>query len=383
MAKAPTLPTITGQFASSGQLNQAFRDIEDSFENTISRDGSTPNTMQADLDLNGNSLLNVDTIDVDNLSIAGLTVTDLASVPEWRSTWSGGVAYVENDLVKINGNVYICLTPHVSGTFSTDLSAARWELFVERGAAGAGTGDLVSTNNLSDVTNAATALANLGGQPLDPLLTDISNLTDPNADRLLFWDDSVGDIGWLTPSTGLSVSGTNIAVSGLTTSQISAATLVTESEGISSNDNDTTIPTSAAVKDYVDTAVSSVGSDAHTLLATVNTTSGTSQSATGLNLTGYKFLLCVVNGVSFNASDNLRIAGQQTSPASGGTGGVLYGHITVDLTSGLFWSTVSVVGPVTNSYVGLTGYSTATTTVTFAPSGAQFDAGSIRVYGAT
>lgn len=120
-----------------------------------------------------------------------------------------------------------------------------------------------------------------------------------------------------------------------------------------------------------------------TLLATVATTSGTSQSATSLVLTPYKFLLCVVNGVSFNVSDNLRIAGQQTSPASGSAAGVLYGHITVDLTSGLFWSTVSVVGPVTNSYVGLTGYSTATTTVTFAPAGAQFDAGSIRVYGVT
>jgi len=40
----------------------------------------------------------------------------------------------------------------------------------------------------------------------------------------------------------------------VTTSEIAASTLVIESEGISSNDNDTTIPTSAAVKDYVDTA---------------------------------------------------------------------------------------------------------------------------------
>lgn len=39
----------------------------------------------------------------------------------------------------------------------------------------------------------------------------------------------------------------------ITTSNIADATLVIESEGISSNDNDTTIPTSAAVKDYVDT----------------------------------------------------------------------------------------------------------------------------------
>ena len=34
---------------------------------------------------------------------------------------------------------------------------------------------------------------------------------------------------------------------------IDAAVAVTESEGIGSNDNDTTLPTSAAVKDYVDT----------------------------------------------------------------------------------------------------------------------------------
>lgn len=43
-----------------------------------------------------------------------------------------------------------------------------------------------------------------------------------------------------------------ICVSNLTTSEFAASTLVIESEGIASNDNDTTIPTSAAVKDYVD-----------------------------------------------------------------------------------------------------------------------------------
>ena len=38
----------------------------------------------------------------------------------------------------------------------------------------------------------------------------------------------------------------------VTFSDIAAAAIVTEAEGISSNDNDTTLPTSAAVKDYVD-----------------------------------------------------------------------------------------------------------------------------------
>lgn len=52
-----------------------------------------------------------------------------------------------------------------------------------------------------------------------------------------------------TPPSGGGV-GSSVAIG-----EIEAATLVIESEGISSNDNDTTIPTSAAVKDYVDTTV--------------------------------------------------------------------------------------------------------------------------------
>ena len=45
----------------------------------------------------------------------------------------------------------------------------------------------------------------------------------------------------------------------VTSSDIAAGTLVIESEGISSNDNDTTIPTSAAVKDFVDTTINAAG----------------------------------------------------------------------------------------------------------------------------
>ena len=45
----------------------------------------------------------------------------------------------------------------------------------------------------------------------------------------------------------------------VTSSEIAAGTLVTESESISSNDNDTTIPTSAAVKDFVDTTIAAGG----------------------------------------------------------------------------------------------------------------------------
>lgn len=39
-----------------------------------------------------------------------------------------------------------------------------------------------------------------------------SALVDPNADRILFWDDSAGVVDWLIPSTGLNVTGTTLTV---------------------------------------------------------------------------------------------------------------------------------------------------------------------------
>jgi len=38
----------------------------------------------------------------------------------------------------------------------------------------------------------------------------LQNLSDPNADRIMFWDDSSGALKWLTVSTGLSISDTTL-----------------------------------------------------------------------------------------------------------------------------------------------------------------------------
>lgn len=59
MAKRPTLTDITSGFASSTALNLNNTEIEAAFDNTVSRDGSSPNFMLADFDLNSNKLLNV------------------------------------------------------------------------------------------------------------------------------------------------------------------------------------------------------------------------------------------------------------------------------------------------------------------------------------
>jgi len=78
MAKQPTVTTISSGFASQSQLNTNFENIRDAFDNTLSLDGSAPNAMQGDLDLNDNDLLNVRAIYVDGVNV--LNVLDNVTV---------------------------------------------------------------------------------------------------------------------------------------------------------------------------------------------------------------------------------------------------------------------------------------------------------------
>lgn len=80
--------------------------------------------------------------------------------------------------------------------------------------------DDISTyiQTLLDDADAATARATLGltigthVQAYDADLAAIAALADPNADRILFWDDSEGAYAYLAPSTGLVISTTNLAI---------------------------------------------------------------------------------------------------------------------------------------------------------------------------
>jgi hypothetical protein len=142
LAKRPTLTDITSFTNSSNinSINQNWGAIEEAFDNTISRDGSTPNTMDADLDLNGNDLLNVGNLGVDTITLAGVPVVDVASVPDWRGEWVTATTYKVLDVVRRSGSLYICLVEHIADVFATDLSAAKWEVFIENTTGPSGVG---------------------------------------------------------------------------------------------------------------------------------------------------------------------------------------------------------------------------------------------------
>jgi hypothetical protein len=78
MAKRPELNTISSGYASQSQLNENFANIEAAFDNTLSLDGSVPNALNGDLDLNDNDLLNVRAIYVDGVNV--LNVLDNVTV---------------------------------------------------------------------------------------------------------------------------------------------------------------------------------------------------------------------------------------------------------------------------------------------------------------
>lgn len=79
--------------------------------------------------------------------------------------------------------------------------------------------------------------------------------------------------------------GKQIANESIAFNKLQLAAVVTEAEGISNYDNDTTLPTSAAVKDYVDTQVSASGTMS-SFTITDGSTSETVQNADTITFSG-------------------------------------------------------------------------------------------------
>lgn len=72
MAKKPTIKNITAGYASNTTLNENFQALRDAFEGFLSLDGESPNAMNADLDLNGNNLLNVNGLFINGANLLAL-----------------------------------------------------------------------------------------------------------------------------------------------------------------------------------------------------------------------------------------------------------------------------------------------------------------------
>ena len=244
MAKKATITVITSGYASTSQMNNNFDRLNDQFENTLSLDGSTPNAMNADLDMNSNDINNAGTINADEFYLGGVKTVSTSSVPSWEGAWTTATAYVLNDMVSESGNAYICTEAHTSGTFSTDLSSGKWEVLAQKGSAGAGTGDMLASNNLSDVADVDTSLANLGGGTVG-----IAIFKDTTAAEVRTEISAQESNDILTDLAGLTQETNKIPYFDSATT---AATLDFLDEDDMSSDSATGVPSQQSVKAYVD-----------------------------------------------------------------------------------------------------------------------------------
>jgi hypothetical protein len=135
-------------------------------------------------------------ISLESNQIQNVRLQNLASDPSALGT--GQIIYntSTNSLKYWNGSVWINLDG------SGDISAV---------IAGAG---LTGGGSVGEVTlnvGAGTGIA-VGADTVSLSHLGLENLTDPNADRIFFWDDSASSSQWLEVSTasGINISGTTL-----------------------------------------------------------------------------------------------------------------------------------------------------------------------------
>ena len=144
------LENLENEISAVQSINSNDDLLADAFDNTISRDGTAPNYMLANLDVNGYRVINVG---------APAGATDAA---RWADVQSS-LTLTEYAVPSLTGN---------SGkTLKTDGLTIFWST--------AGIGDLVSTNNLSDLNSVTTARNNLGLGTAAVATTGTSGATVP------------------------------------------------------------------------------------------------------------------------------------------------------------------------------------------------------------
>lgn len=163
MAKLPSIQTIQSGFNSQETINSNFLALQQAFSNTLSRDGSVPNFMSADLDLNGNNLLNVSAIFVDGVDLVATLTDYLTQALDAKES-------AQTDAVSAANSATSAATSAVNAAVSENNSAASATSAATSSASAATS----ATNSATSATNAATSETNALAYANDALVSKTS-----------------------------------------------------------------------------------------------------------------------------------------------------------------------------------------------------------------
>jgi hypothetical protein len=165
--------------------------IEAALENTLSRDGTTPNTMSADIDLNGNDLLNVGSLGISG----GISLNDIVGyAEEWANK-------AEDSLVSVaaggDGSTEYSSLHHAAKASASASAASTSASNASTSASNAST----SETNAQTYSNQAQAAAQ-GWAAVTTLTTGTNNIETTDARTFYIVDASGGTVTINLPAIG-------------------------------------------------------------------------------------------------------------------------------------------------------------------------------------
>jgi hypothetical protein len=171
-----------------------------------------------------------------------------------------------------------------SGTIDIDLDSETLTVAGGTGLDSSATGTTVTLaidSTVATLTGTQTLTNTTLTTPVISTISNTGTLTLPTS------TDTIVGRATTDTLTNKTIDADNNTLSNIEVDNLKASAVVTEAEGISSNDNDTTLPTSAAVKDYVDTAITAedldITTDSGTIAIDLDTETLTVAGGTGLD----------------------------------------------------------------------------------------------------
>ena len=177
------IASLQAESSAIQSMNANSAAIETALENTLSRDGTTPNTMSASLDMNSNKITNL---------AAPVSGSDAARLTD--------VA----DALSVDATLVPSLTGNSGKIMSNDGTILNWKTPAQI----SGLGDLLSTNNLSDLASAATARTNLGLGTSAVVAVGTSGATLGLLNANLTFSGTTAHTALVSMSAGATLSGT-------------------------------------------------------------------------------------------------------------------------------------------------------------------------------
>lgn len=260
------LASLESQASAIQTINANSAAIEVALENTLSRDGTTPNTMSASLDMNDERVINL---------AAPVNSTDAARLIDISEALSVDALLVPS------------MTGNSGKIMSNDGAILNWKTPSQI----TGLGDLISTNNLSDLASATTARTNLGLGTAALAATGTSGATLGLLNGNLTFSGTHSVTGLVTLSGGGIFSGTTDYRLTSTPTTLNSDSIGYRGAPVTTHDADytfvlgdsatTSLHTSASTHTWTIPPNSSVAYPLGTIIALANTGSGAVTVARG------------------------------------------------------------------------------------------------------